>query len=236
MKRALLLLPLFLFACKTGQKPSCAIADSLAGLVVPTLATELVCKNPDAIKADLVKFVESQGYCTASLPQAPGFICAPLAKFAASQVINNVVPDAWQCSGGVAKDKIYEIVYNKCTGEEPAPKPEPAPAPTPKPAPTPAPAPAPAPTPAPDSHADYPTTVIQGQTFTFNAKGPEFSAGDVILGDKKPKNKVGKLVKSDACATCYTAQITLKIAGAKRTLDIAVKSGWASFPITVTPK
>jgi hypothetical protein len=92
-----------------------------------------------------------------------------------------------------------------------------------------------------ESPAEYPLIVTQGQTFLFKVRGPQFGEGQTIVGDKRPKNRVGKLTWVEECG-CYTSELKLNIAGESRTLDIARDLTtdpveWVgSFPIKVQPK
>lgn len=116
----LIICSLLLASCTCKRKVKCAQLEVAANVASTAAANFMACKNPDAIKKDILVLLENGNYCmvnqtdpekqTVSAP----IVCEAVANFIATSAIG-ATPIAWQCSGGVAASLVKTAVFGACS-------------------------------------------------------------------------------------------------------------------------
>lgn len=116
MKRILTILALVgLVSCKSSFK--CDFQKVVVNQMADGLHLVLGCSEVDAIQKDLMKWSEPLGLCDKDLQRMKGSgICAALGDMVLSAVLKGGVPQAWKCTGGLAKDQAPAIFGAICSG------------------------------------------------------------------------------------------------------------------------
>lgn len=112
MKKLILVLPMIaLFGCKIV---SCPTADRIATGGAAAIAKAADCKNVQAIREDLTKFLGGEA---CNKPEQTGPIamiaCPILGKLAADAMVK-AIPAKWECSGGNAKLAVQGVLTTGC--------------------------------------------------------------------------------------------------------------------------
>lgn len=126
-KLVMLLMCLFAVSCTKEQpKPNpfkdiaCSIGQAVGTAVSLEIQKQLDCKNLSAIQASvydglvMIKVCEKKEKSLLSVESTANPICASLANVFLNVVLEKGIPSAWQCSGGLAKDKIVEVINKAC--------------------------------------------------------------------------------------------------------------------------
>lgn len=112
MKMLLSLLVLVsLFGCKIV---SCPTADRIANAAAMKISAVAACKNQEAIREDLTKFLGGET-CNKPAPTGPlaMFACPILARLVTNAAWK-AVPERWECEGGNAKLAIQSALTVGC--------------------------------------------------------------------------------------------------------------------------
>lgn len=106
----------------TSKTPVCDAAKAVSGSVATVIASQLACKNPDAIKATLVEELTKLNVCTSGGANASGLvgdiICPNLVAGLYSGVLGKL-PAAWQCGGGAVGDQLKAQLLAACKSSFP---------------------------------------------------------------------------------------------------------------------
>jgi hypothetical protein len=100
----------------------CAVEKSAVSLISSKVSTELVCKNLDAVKADIQAIVGKANLCKKEEAPAVGVmslgvgsvICEPVAV-ALVEATKSQIPAAWECTGGTKPEELKALVLEACS-------------------------------------------------------------------------------------------------------------------------
>lgn len=120
------LLTLGLFGC-TKTNPVCEVGKNIIGGVSQVIATQLGCKNVDAVKGTLNDLLAKAKICEnassseckllASGPKAKSIIgdlaCEPFIDSLLAGAISTI-PSEWNCSGGSVGGGLKDLLLNAC--------------------------------------------------------------------------------------------------------------------------
>ena len=93
--------------CKTAYKAAFAAASGVSGA--------LACKDPAAVAADFVGYIQNTEMCKDVLPtgQMADLVC-PLVVGQVVKLGVGKLPAEWGCSGGVGGDKLEQVLTDAC--------------------------------------------------------------------------------------------------------------------------
>lgn len=122
MRMLLAAFALLAFSGCTSKTPVCDAAKAVAGSVSQVIATQLSCKNPDAITASLVNELVTLKVCTSSGTNASGLVGDLICPNLVTNLYNGAlkkIPADWQCGGGAVGDQLKAQLLAACKSSFP---------------------------------------------------------------------------------------------------------------------
>lgn len=115
MRKLILVISMLAVAgCTGSSKPGCVVENGVTAVVSAAISSQLVCKNLDAVKADVQKEVAKLNMCASSTQSIVGdLVCPSLVNSLVSGLLSKI-PAAWECTGGTAPDQIKQILIDTC--------------------------------------------------------------------------------------------------------------------------
>lgn len=99
--------------CQSTKEIKCEFQQKLADYSGKGLSGLLSCQNPLAVSKDIYDLMSTKSKCV--VPQGVGaVICESAVKSAVDSLIAKGIPTEWQCSGGVAKEKVHAFIKSQC--------------------------------------------------------------------------------------------------------------------------
>ena len=123
MKTILKLIPiavLLLGLTSCDKTKRCALADKAVDAATEALVLGVGCSGEEAIKSDLKKMFSKIGFCkqeaTVELASdgAVSRLCQLMVKPLLDLAIDKAIPASWECTGGVAEDKLEDLLIAQC--------------------------------------------------------------------------------------------------------------------------
>jgi len=124
MKLFLKLIPiviLLLSLSSCDKTKRCALADKAVNAATEALVLGVGCSGEDAIKSDLKKMFSKIGFCKEQKAQvelagdgALSHLCQMMVKPLLDLAIEKAIPSSWECTGGVAEDKLEDLLIAQC--------------------------------------------------------------------------------------------------------------------------
>jgi hypothetical protein len=112
----LILLTLPLFIGCTKSSPACTIQQTIESGIASTIASELSCVHPDAIKATLDVQFAKLNLCKDQI--IGEVVCGPIVDALMSGALSTL-PKEWGCTGGSAGDGLKAKLLAVCKAKLP---------------------------------------------------------------------------------------------------------------------
>lgn len=111
------LMALALTGCTLFSSAVCDVQKAVTSVAASTVASQLSCKNLDAVKASIDKEVAKLNLCKAPESEQKAalgdVICGPLVEALGAGVLS-ALPSDWECSGGVPMAEVKAKLLDAC--------------------------------------------------------------------------------------------------------------------------
>lgn len=127
MKKLFLAMTALMLVTGCTTKPGCAVESAATSLISAGITTQLVCKNSDAVKADVQKELAKLKLCSTTeaakaQPVAAGadaqsiigdLVCKPIVDSLVAGLLAKI-PSTWECTGGSTPDALKTYLLDLC--------------------------------------------------------------------------------------------------------------------------